>query len=43
MDIQVAAQELLRVLAYPKFGLFQAQAVAISTLHLRYVKQAEYS
>ena len=35
------ARELLRVLAYPKFGLSPAQAEAVATRYLRYAERVE--
>lgn len=35
------ARELLRVLAYPKFGLPPAQAEAVATRYLRYAERIE--
>lgn len=36
------ARELLRVLAYPKFGLLPAQAETIATRYLRHAKRIEF-
>lgn len=35
------ARELLRVLAYPKFGLSSAQAEAVATRYLRHAERVE--
>lgn len=37
-----AARELLRVLAYPKFGLSPTQAEVVATRYLRHAERVEY-